>query len=67
MLIGEGLDYVRVYEVVQNAETILRRKINPNITTMGEWRKKLNEENPFIINVNKQAKLFIYGSEDELA
>ena len=67
MLIGEGLDYVRVYEVIQNAETMLRRKINPNITTMSEWRKKLNEENPFIVNVNKQDKLFIYGSEDELA
>lgn len=67
MLIGEGLDYVSVYEVVQNAESVLRRKINPNLTTMSDWRKKLNEENPFIINVNKQAKLFIYGSEDELA
>ena len=66
MLIGEGLDYVSVYKAIQNAETILRRKINPNITMLSEWRKKLNEENPFIANVNKQAKLFIYGSEDEL-
>ncbi|MCY4364563.1 MAG: hypothetical protein OXE42_20660 [Gammaproteobacteria bacterium] len=44
----------------------LGRKINPNLTTLSEWRKKLNEENPFISNINKQAKLFIYGSEDEL-
>ena len=67
MLIGEGLDYVRVYEALQIAETILRRTINPNITTLSEWGKKLNEENPFIVNVNKQDKLFIHGSEDELA
>ena len=66
MLIGERLDYVSVYEAIQNAETILGRKINPNLTTLSEWRKKLNEENPFIVNVNKQAKLFIYGSKDEL-
>ncbi len=66
MLLGERLDYVSVYEAIQNAETILRRKINPNLTTLSEWRKKLNEENPFIANVNKQAKLFIYGSKDEL-
>ena len=66
MLIGERLDYVGVYEAIQNAETILVRNINPNLTTLGEWRKKLNEENPFIANVNKQAKLFIYGSEDGL-
>ena len=67
MLIGERLDYVSVYEAIQNAETILGRKINPNLTTLSEWGKKLNEENPFIANVNKQTKLFIYGSEDELA
>lgn len=40
MLIGEELDYVSVYEAIQNAETILRRKINPNLTTLSEWRKK---------------------------
>ena len=67
MLIGEGLDYVSVYEAIQNAETTLRRKINPNLSTLGDWSKKLNEGNPFIANINKQTKLFIYGSEDELA
>ena len=67
MLIAERLDYVGVYEAIQNAEAILGRKINPNLTTLGEWRKKLNEENPFFSNINKHAKLFIYGSEDELA
>lgn len=67
MLFGERLDYASVYEAIQNAETILERKISPNLTTLSEWRKKLNEKNPFIANVNKQAKLFIYGSEDELA
>ena len=67
MLIGERLDYVSVYEAIQHAETILRRKINPNITTLSEWRIKLHQENPFIANVNKQDKLFIYGSEDEFA
>ena len=67
MLIGEGLDYIGVHETIQNAETKLQRKINPNLTTLNEWRKKLNEENPFISNINKQAKLFVFGSEDELA
>ena len=67
MLIGEGLDYISVHDTIQNAETKLQRKINPNLTTLSEWEKKLEEENPFISNINKQAKLFIYGSEDELA
>ncbi len=67
MLIGEGLDYISVHDTIHNAETKLQRKISPNLTTLSEWRKKLNKENPFISNINKQAKLFIYGSEDELA
>ncbi len=67
MLLGEGLDYVKVYEAIQNAETALQRKINPNLTTLNEWRRKLNKGNHFIANVNKQDKLFIYGSENELA
>ena len=67
MLIGENMDYINVYEAIQQAESILQRQINPNLTTLSEWRNKLKEKNPFIINVNEQAKLFIYGSEHELA
>ena len=67
MLLGDKLDYIGVYEAIQKAEAILHRKINPNLSTLSEWRKKLNEENPFIANINNQAKLFIYGSENELA
>ena len=67
MLLGEGLDYVNVYEALQKAESKLQRQINPNLSTLSEWRNKLNKKNPFIVNVNKQAKLFIHGSEDELA
>ncbi len=67
MLIGENMDYISVYEAIQQAESILQRQINPNLTTLSEWRNKLNEKNPFIDNVNDQAKLFIYGSEHELA
>ena len=66
MLMGDNMDYIGVYEAIQNAEAILHRKINPNLSTLSEWRKKLNEENHFIANINNQAKLFIYGSENEL-
>ena len=67
MLMGDNMDYMGVYEAIQNAEAILHRRINPNLSTLSEWRKKLHDENPFIANINNQAKLFIYGSENELA
>ena len=67
MLIGENMDYISVYETIQKAESILQRQINPTLSTLSEWRNKLNEKNHFIVNVNERPKLFIYGSEHELA
>ena len=67
MIIGDELDYVGVYDAVQEAETILHRPVNPNLTTFQEWRKKIADKNPFIVKVMEQPKLFIYGTEDDLA
>lgn len=66
MIIGDDLDYVGVYKAIDEAETLLHRKVNPNLSTLDEWRKKLADKNPFIVKVKQQAKLFIYGSENDL-
>ncbi len=66
MIIGDDLDYVGVYKAIDEAETLLHRKVNPNLSTLAEWRKKLADKNPFIVKVKQQAKLFIYGSENNL-
>ncbi len=66
MIIGDDLDYVGVYKAIDEAETLLHRKVNPNLFTLDEWRKKLADKNPFIVKVKQQAKLFIYGSENDL-
>lgn len=67
MIIGDELDYVGVYNAVHEAETMLHRTVNPNLSTLKEWRKKIADKNPFIVKVKEQPKLFIYGSENDLA
>jgi len=67
MVIGDGMNYMEIYKALQNAETILHRPINPNFSTLEEWRKKLADKNPFIVKVKEQPRLFIYGTENDLA
>ena len=66
MLLGDNLDYIRVFDAIQKAEAILHRRISPNLSSLKEWRKRIEGKNPFILNIKEQAKLFIYGSEDDL-
>ncbi len=67
MVFGDALDYVRIYAALENAECLLHRKVNVNLSTLTEWRKKLKEKNPFYVNIHSQPKLYIYGSENDLA
>ena len=66
MIIGPGIVYSEVYEVLQKAEKKLRRPINPTIMNPGEWKQKLSARNSFIGRISQQPKLFVFGSEDEL-
>ena len=66
MIFGNELDYVKIYKAVQEAEAILNRRINPSLSTLAEWRKKVAEKNSFIVKVKERPRLFIYGSEHDL-
>jgi predicted nucleotidyltransferase len=67
MIFGDELDYVGIYKMIKSAEDILHRPLNPKLTTLDEWRKKISKGNSFIAKVAKQPKLFIYGSDDDLS
>lgn len=66
MIFGNDLDYVGIYKAIKSAEDILHRPINPNLTTLDEWQKKIIKGNSFIAKVAKQSKLYIYGSDNDL-
>lgn len=67
MLISEGLGYADVFETLQAAETRLGRPVNPTIYTPSEWTEKVKSSSGFAAKVAARPKLFLIGSEQDLA
>jgi predicted nucleotidyltransferase len=66
MVIGSG-DFGSVVEALYPAQAMLAREINPKIFSTAEWKNKIQENNPFVIDVLAQKKIFLKGDEHELA
>jgi len=66
MLIGEQLSHAEVIAALMPAETRVARTINPSIYSKQQWHKRLLEGNAFVENVQKQAKIFLIGVENDL-
>jgi predicted nucleotidyltransferase len=67
MVISGTLRYADVFEGLQKAETVLARKVNPTVLTLGEWRAKRSRKDSFAARVAAQPKVFVIGSENDLA
>lgn len=67
MVIGQDLTYADLYTALQDAEMVLGRKVNPNFLSPQEWRHKLAQKNSFVAKINAQPKIFVLGSQDDLA
>ena len=67
MVISRKLEYGKLYEALQKAEAAIGRQVNPNLMTPPEWRKKSAERDSFASRVAAQPKIFVIGSENELA
>ena len=66
MILGEDLAYSDVFASLQEAELILKRPINPTLLSLADWRRKIDQKNPFVLNILGQPKIFIFGSEENL-
>ena len=67
LVVTENLTYGKLYEALATAEKTLARKVNPNLMTPGEWRKARAEHDSFAARIGAQPKVFVIGSEDDLA
>lgn len=67
MLLGEDLTYSDLFTALQGAEKVLSRPINPTFLSPEEWSRRLVQKNHFILNIRNQPKIFIFGSEADLA
>jgi predicted nucleotidyltransferase len=66
MVIGDELDYSKLYAALQNAETLLRRKVSPTFLAREDWRRKVSEKGSFVGKVGRLPKIFIFGTEGDL-
>lgn len=67
MLLSDKLTYTDLFPLLQKAETHISRTINPTFYSPVEWIRKLKNNNNFLIQVLKQPKIFLIGTEDELS
>jgi len=66
MVIGNDLNYTDLYAALQNAESVLRRKVSPLFLSPEEWRRKASRKGSFVSKIGALPKIFIFGSEQDL-
>ena len=66
MVIGNELSYSDLYSALQNAESVLLRKVSPIFLSTEEWRRKASEKCSFVGKIRTQPKIFIFGAEEDI-
>jgi predicted nucleotidyltransferase len=67
LVISDSVDYADVFAALQSVEAKLGRTVGPTVYTPADWRKKRRSGNAFVAKVSAQPKLFLIGTEDDLA
>jgi predicted nucleotidyltransferase len=67
LLVSNVLMLTEVYEAFADAESRLGRPIHPTLYTVSELRKRLGDGNHFVARVIEQPKVWLIGTDDELA
>ena len=67
LVLSDSVDYADVFDALQSAETKLRRTVNPTVYTPANWRRKRKEGNAFVVKVGRRPKVFLIGTEEDLA
>lgn len=65
MIIG-SVNFGVVVDVLHLAQQQLSRDINPKVFTPRDWHNRLQERDPFLIEVVASKKLFLIGGENAL-
>ena len=66
MVIGQ-VNFSEVASLLRPVEELLGREINPTVYTTKEFKKKFFTKKPFILNVLKRPKVYLFRGERELA
>ena len=66
MVIGDELSYSDLYTALQDAETVLARKVSPMFFSSEDWRVKTADKSSVVSLIAHAPKVFIFGSEKDL-
>lgn len=67
MVISDRLTYGEIFGVLERVSDILKRQVNPTVYTTPEFSKRIRDGNAFVTKVIKQPKVWVIGSEHDLA
>ena len=67
IIISDKVSFAQLYECLLPAEHFLGRTVSPRVMKLEEWRRKLGSDNAFVRKVASQPKIFLIGSEADLA
>lgn len=63
MLICDETNYGDLLSLLVRAEKVLKRKINPNLYTVSDYKRRLRERQPFMMQVLQGPKIYIVGND----
>ena len=66
MIVG-SLDFGSAVDALHPVQQQLGREVNPKIYSVREWKSKVEANDAFVTEVLAQPKIFLIGSEHELA
>ena len=66
LIIGDA-EFGSVVDALHPAQQQLGREINPKVFRRSEWNGKLRSKDSFVSEIIRQPKIFLIGTEDELA
>lgn len=67
MVISDALDYTALYAALAQAEAALGRRINPTVMTRRDWKRKRASADSFVKRISAARRVFVFGSDDDLA
>jgi len=67
MVVSDSLTYADLFGALEEASAQLGRKVAPTIYSSKELAKRVRQDNAFVTRVLEQPKLWLIGSESDLA
>lgn len=63
LLIGDDTNYGDLLTRLTPGERMLKRKINPNLYSVADYQRRVREQQPFLMQVLQQPKIFVIGDD----